>query len=329
MSKKIRLNQVALQRDLKVTKPVGNVTIPAGSNYATISATKDGRQKSVQEVLEEMFSGDKMPTVVQPTVSLDAKCAVFEGDENVRAMAAFPNVVYAEVGSEVRATGIVGFAPGSYEFGPTPTGCAMTESSIKMVSNKTGDIDPVDDVMTCESILYGEELKVQAEVSYSEGLTPSTQLGEPAASLKIAAGTATKASQKIVAIEAAFFGPSPYTYEEMASDGNDNVREVVRALNHVVRPLVDGEVFEITSEANTKSFMLAVPNNIGDKSYSISAVLPDSLNAVVNDFNNYNHISSIGSANKETELYHDYTLFWWTPESLQEGTRVQITLKIK
>ena len=336
MPKKLRVRQIEdiaagdvyLQRDLKVTTKVGEIkSFDDGQNYATVSATKPGGQKkTVQEAIEEIFSKDANPKVTLPSITIKPQ---FITDLDSGDWTDLLKDLYVEVGADVAVKASVVFSAGSYEFGPDPTHCEMQDSSLFLKSNLNDEEMLPDEggIMGKRPIDDGEILTVAGTASYSEGLTPSSQLGNPVADLKIAAGSASAMSHGLRAFLKSFYGACPTSFEDFRDGAveSDDFIAAVRALSGNQRPLADGDTFEMTAGNKTKSFILAVPNDPG-REVSITAVLPDSLGAVVNDFESYNHFGMKDAAGRDTSI--DYTIFWWTPESVEEGTRVRITVNI-
>ena len=336
MPKKLRVRQIEdiaagdvyLQRDLKVTTKVGEIkSFDAGQNYATVSATKPGGQKkTVQEAIEEIFSKDANPKVTPPSITIRPQfCTDLESGDWTDLL----KEVYVEVGTEVALKASVVFNAGSYEFGPDPTHCEMEDCTLHLTSNMNEEKMEPDEagIMGKRPIQDGEILTLAGTATYSEGLTPSSQLGNPVADLKIAAGTASARSHGLRAFLKSFYGACPTAVEDF-NQGNvesDDFIAAVRALSGNQSPLADGDTFEMTAGNNTKSFVLAVPND-PEHDITVTAMLPDSLGAVVNDFESYNHFGMKDASGKDTSI--DYTIFWWTPESVAAGTRVRVTVNI-
>ena len=84
----VDLDQVLMESDLVVTSAVGAITsadFDSGKTYKTISRYKaDGTTpKTIQELLEEIFTKDNNPTVTNPSVSLAVKYTAQVGGTKV------------------------------------------------------------------------------------------------------------------------------------------------------------------------------------------------------------------------------------------------------
>lgn len=329
MSKKLRLNQVALQRDLKITKPVGNINIPDGQNYATVSATKtvSGQQvqKSMQEVMEEIFGKDQNPTVINPSVSISGVTDLLGGTINLK------GDTFVLPGTTVQLKVDAMLNPGSYNYSLASTGVTFSKAIFTLhVSGREdisveGSIDGLTATATFEEcgIGRGEEAYVTVEVTHTGGQTPKTQLGDDAPSCAIVAGTKSATSKKIVPYLPVYYG---CTEAVPTVESGEALCEV---LSKSARPLEAGDGFVIGVAAGDLVAVVAVPEddtdpetNVRIASLCIEAVLPNSLNARVNDFVAVNEVPGMDGANEIT-----YTVYYWKPEILDNATLINITLK--
>ena len=142
----VDLDQVLMESDLVVTSAVGAITsadFDSGKTYKTISRFKaDGvTPKTIQELLQEIFTKDNNPTVTAPSVSLSTKYTSKAGSTTLVDKASLTADVYREVGEQVVFAPTVTFNPGSYQFGPA-TGCSGTTSSKLLNKGVATNIDP-------------------------------------------------------------------------------------------------------------------------------------------------------------------------------------------
>ena len=205
----VDLDQVLMESDLVVTSAVGAITsadFDSGKTYKTISRFKaDGvTPKTIQELLQEIFTKDNNPTVTAPSVSLSTKYTSKAGSTTLVDKASLTADVYREVGEQVVFAPTVTFNPGSYQFGPA-TGCSGTTSSKLLNKGVATNIDP----STGKTLEDGDYLQVSANATYTAGATPKTQLGNNATALAIAAGTTPSVtSKKVTAYRKYFYGSS-------------------------------------------------------------------------------------------------------------------------
>ena len=142
----VDLDQVLMESDLVVTSAVGAITsadFDSGKTYKTISRFKaDGvTPKTIQELLQEIFTKDNNPTVTNPSVSLSTKYTSKAGSTTLVDNANLTADVYREVGEQVVFNPTVTFNAGSYQFGPA-TGCSGTTSSKMLNKGAATNIAP-------------------------------------------------------------------------------------------------------------------------------------------------------------------------------------------
>ena len=124
----IQASDIYLEKDLLITSKVGEIqAFDQGKNYATITAVKpDGSRKSLQNVLEEIFSKDSQPTVSNPKVTLMRHGVNGDTLDDDR---------YVEAGTIVEFGEIpLRFNQGSYQFGPD-TQCEPLKAHFARVLN--------------------------------------------------------------------------------------------------------------------------------------------------------------------------------------------------
>lgn len=315
----VDLDQVLMESDLVVTSAVGAITsadFDSGKTYKTISRFKaDGvTPKTIQELLQEIFTKDNNPTVTNPSVSLSTKYTSKAGSTTLVDNANLTADVYREVGEQVVFNPTVTFNAGSYQFGPA-TGCSGTTSSKMLNKGAATNIAP----STGKILEDGDYLQVSANATYTAGATPKTQLGNNATALAIAAGTTPSVtSKKVTAYRKYFYG---------GSNTSEITSAVIRKLTGSTSPA--STILRSAENDNSPSHIITVQD--GDKCVIVAApkdavktlraTQPDSLNAVIGSFAKKDGISVEGANGAEAVAYDVWV---WQPAELPAGMRVGI-----
>lgn len=190
---------VYFDSDLTYTAPIGVMTVPS-SGAGTISAAG----KNVKEVLASILAEEKNPVTTQPSASV----TITRGNGTV------------EVGTHRNISYSASLSAGSYTYGPDTGVVAGTVTASFDGQTKTGATGTFENVVATEGT---KELTIS--ITHNEGAIPKTNLGNPYADGKIAAGTKTaKASQTLVGVRHMFYGP-------MTTDAELN-SENIRKLKH-------------------------------------------------------------------------------------------------
>lgn len=189
---------VYFDSDLTYTAPIGVMTVPS-SGAGKISAAG----KNVKQVLDSILAEEKNPVTTQPSASVTLK-----GGGTV------------EVGTHKNISYSASLSAGSYTYGP-PTGVvAGTVTASFDGQTKDGATGAFDNVVATET-----PKTLSVSITHNEGAVPKTNLGNPYADGKIAAGTKTAtASQTLVGVRHMFYGP-------MTTDAELN-SEDIRKLKH-------------------------------------------------------------------------------------------------
>lgn len=315
----VDLDQVLMESDLVVTSAVGAITsadFDSGKTYKTISRFKaDGvTPKTIQELLQEIFTKDNNPTVTNPSVSLSTKYTSKAGSTTLVDNANLTADVYREVGEQVVFNPTVTFNAGSYQFGPA-TGCSGTTSSKMLNKGAATNIAP----STGKILEDGDYLQVSANATYTAGATPKTQLGNNATALAIAAGTTPSVtSKKVTAYRKYFYG---------GSNTSEITSAVIRKLTGSTAPAStilrsaendNSPSHIITVQEGDKCVIVAAPK---DAVKTLRATQPDSLNAVIGSFSKKDGFSVEGANGAEAVAYDVWV---WQPAELPAGMRVGI-----
>lgn len=315
----VDLDQVLMESDLVVTSAVGAITsadFDSGKTYKTISRFKaDGvTPKTIQELLQEIFTKDNNPTVTNPSVSLSTKYTSKAGSTTLVDNANLTADVYREVGEQVVFNPTVTFNAGSYQFGPA-TGCSGTTSSKMLNKGAATNIAP----STGKILEDGDYLQVSANATYTAGATPKTQLGNNATALAIAAGTTPSVtSKKVTAYRKYFYGGS--NTSEITSA---NIRKLTGSTAPASTILRSAENDNspshiITVQDGDVCVIVAAPK---DAVKTLRATQPDSLNAVIGSFSKKDGFSVEGANGAEAVAYDVWV---WQPAELPAGMRVGI-----
>lgn len=193
------VENVYFDSDLTYTAPIGVMAVPS-SGAGTISAAG----KNVKEVLASILAEEKNPVTTQPAASVK----ITRGNGTV------------EVGTKRNIVYSASLSAGSYTYGPDTGVVAGTITASFDGQTKTGATGTFENVIATEGT---KELTVS--ITHNEGTVPKTNLGNPYADGKIAAGTkSAKATQTLVGVRHMFYGP-------MTTDADLN-SENIRKLRH-------------------------------------------------------------------------------------------------
>lgn len=304
----IDTNDTYLDSDLKITTLVGEVKqFDSGRNYATISATKDGgSKKTVQEVLEEIFSKDKNPSVTTPTSVI-----VIKANGN-----GVTSDTYLEVGIELIIVPSLTFNPGSYEFGPA-TDCAPSNPTVFLMDNNT-QVEKINleadhkDQFDPYTLQDNSVLSVKGSCAYGNGAIPLSQLGNNVPSLAISAGnTPQVVSKAIRAFRPYFYGT------DTSTAAVDSAK--VRSLTASTSPVTAGKVLNIAATATTKRIIVAVPTSANR---TLSAIMTSALNAPITSEFVKTTLQVHGAAGYTAASYD----VWVYSSNFDGSERIQVTL---
>lgn len=189
---------VYFDSDLTYTAPIGVMTVPS-SGAGTISAAG----KNVKEVLASILAEEKNPVTTQPAASVK----ITEGSGTF------------EIGTHKNISYSASLSAGSYTYGPATGVVAGTVTASFDGQTKTGATG------IFENVVADGTKRLSVSITHNEGAVPKTNLGNPYADGKIAAGTKeATASQTLVGVRHMFYGP-------MTTDAELN-SENIRKLRH-------------------------------------------------------------------------------------------------
>ena len=230
---------VYFNSDLTYTAPIGVMTVPS-SGAGTISAAG----KNVKEVLASILAEEKNPGTTQPAASVK----ITSGSGTV------------EVGTHRNISYTASLSAGSYTYGPDTGVVAGTITASFDGQTKTGATG------TFDNVVADGTKTLTVSITHNEGAVPKTNLGNPYAEGKIAAGTKeATASQTLVGVRHMFYGP-------MTTDADLN-SENIRKLRHEAASKKTIDTFG--AGAGAVKVVVAVP-----ASMNVTKVLmPSSMNA--------------------------------------------------
>lgn len=229
---------VYFDSDLTYTAPIGVKTVPA-SGAGTISAAG----KNVKEVLASILAEEKNPVTTQPSASVTLK-----GGGTV------------EVGTHKNISYTASLSAGSYTYGPDTGVVAGTVTANFDGQTKTGATG------TFDNVVADGTKRLSVSITHNEGAVPKTNLGNPYADGKIAAGTKeATASQTLVGVRHMFYGP-------MTTDAELN-SENIRKLTH--SQAKTGTIGTFGAGAGAVKVVVAVPTSMN----VTKVLMPSAMNA--------------------------------------------------
>lgn len=231
---------VYFDSDLIYTAPIGVKTVPA-SGSGTISAAG----KNVKEVLASILAKEANPKTTPPAASVTVT---------------IPGGSTFEIGTHKNVTYTASLSAGSYTYGPDTGVVAGTVTANFDGKTKTGTTG------TFDNVVADGTKRLSVSITHNEGAVPKTNLGNPYADGKIAAGTKeATASQTLVGVRHMFYGP-------MTTDAELN-SENIRKLTH--SQAQTGTIGTFGAGEGAKKVVVAVP-----ASMNVTKVLmPSAMNA--------------------------------------------------
>ena len=200
---------------------------------------------SVAGLIDDAYSKENNPTTTQPSASV--KITAGNGT--------------FEIGTKKNITYSASLNKGSYSYGPSDTGVAATQYTAtfdgKTSNGQTG---------TFENVVAEGTKTLNIAITYSDGVVPKTNKGNPYADGKIKAGSKTAAAKDtLVGVRHMFYGA--LTEDTALTSG------VIRGLNHEAAAKKTITTFGAGSGA--KKVVIACPAG-----YNVTKVLmPSAMNA--------------------------------------------------
>lgn len=224
--------------DFTYTNAIGAIGAPSGGSGKLAASGK-----SVEEFMATILAKEANPETTQPVASV-----TLSGGGTF------------EIGTHKNVTYSASLSAGSYTYGPATGVVAGTVTASFDGKTKTGATG------TFDNVVADGTKRLSVSITHNEGAVPKTNLGNPYAEGKIAAGTKfATASQTLVGVRHMFYGP-------MTTDAELN-SENIRKLTH--SQAKTGTIDTFGAGEGAKKVVVAVP-----ASMNVTKVLmPSAMNA--------------------------------------------------
>lgn len=252
---------VYFDEDLITTTAVGNITLTDGQ--ATIAAAG----KNLKQVFETIFVKEENPKTTKPSVSLT-----------------FNNAKAYEVGTQVAPTYSATFNSGKYSYN-TSTGVTVNSWE---VTNSDGDVLTTDKgSFNLITITDDTSYTVTAKANYSDGIIPSTNLGNDYADGQILASSTSTSKGPMTGYRKTFYG----TLEDKELELNS---ATVRGLNNSTdKASANGDSILVNIPVGAMRVVFAYPAILNDLSSvtdtnGLGAEILSGFSVINVDVNGYN-----------------------------------------
>ena len=266
-----KADNIYFNNDFIFTENVGTITIPESGNI-TVSA----KGKNLQEFLTSIFAVEKNPEVVMPSATIS-----------------IGNTTVFEVGTEYTPSYSIAFNSGEYSYGPNPTGVVASYTISDTNGNSsTKSSDSFNSFLIDDDTNY----QIEANISYSDGATPKTNLGNNCEEEKILANELNVKSSVIKGYRKSFYGA--------LNDKNDYD---IRSLKSSTSALKNGSSFTINLTSNTQRVVIAYPATL----QNLTSVLDknDSNSNIVSGFGAPQIVGIKGASEESSTIeYKVYTM---------------------
>lgn len=225
--------------DFTYTNAIGAIGAPKGGSGKLAASGK-----SVEEFMASILAKEANPTITKPAASVK----ITEGSGTF------------EIGTHKNISYTASLSAGSYTYGPATGVVAGTVTASFDGQTKDGATG------TFDNVVADGTKRLSVSITHNEGAVPKTNLGNPYADGKIAAGTKeATASQTLVGVRHMFYGP-------MTTDAELN-SENIRKLRHEAASKKTIDTFG--AGAGAVKVVVAVP-----ASMNVTKVLmPSAMNA--------------------------------------------------
>lgn len=220
---------IMFDNDLVFTENFGKYKVSGGK--VTIPA----KDKSLYAVLLDAYSEDKNPSTSQPNVTVSSSTG--------RAY---------EVGTSVNPAWSGSFNAGSYTYGPSPTGAAITKWEVS--NNKTAETATTQSgTFNAYVVPDGSNYTITVKGTYSDGSVPKTALGANYAAGQIKGGSKSATTTAITGYRNSFYGTT-------TSKTAATTSAVIRGLSGKSgKALANGNTFNVTIPVNAQRVIIAYP----------------------------------------------------------------------
>lgn len=273
--------------DLTYTAAIGVLPKPSGS--AKLAA----KGKNIKQVLASVLAKEENPSKTNPAVSFSSQ-------------GGFGTY---EIGTKKNLSYTVSLSAGSYTYGPA-TGIAAQSWSVSCTgvdgakTSATGTFENV--------VAEATPKTITATATYNEGAVPTTNLGNDYPAGKIAAGSASKTSDKLIGVRYMFWGPVTTNIELNSAN--------IRALANK-KAIGTGTLDTFGAGAGAKKVIVAVP---ADRKIS-KVLMPSALNADVTAlFVKQSTTVSVEGVNGYAGAA--YNVYVYQPASIDAGETYSVTI---
>lgn len=273
--------------DLTYTAAIGVLPKPSGS--AKLAA----KGKNIKQVLASVLAKEENPGKTNPAVSFNSQ-------------GGFGTY---EIGTKQNLSYTASLSAGSYTYGPK-TGIAAQSWSVSctgVADAKTSATGVFENV-----VAEATPKTITATATYNEGAVPKTNLGNDYPAGKIAAGSASKISDKFVGVRYMFWGPVTTDIELNSAN--------IRALAHK-KAVGTGDLETFGAGAGAKKVIVAVP---ADRKIT-KVLMPSALNADVTAlFVKQSTTVSVEGVNSYAGAA--YNVYVYQPASIDAGETYSVTI---
>lgn len=277
---------VYFDSDFTYTNAIGAVGAPDGG-----SGTLAASGKSVEEFMASILAKEANPKTTSPTASV----TITDGYGTF------------EVGTHKNVAYTASLSAGSYTYGPATGVVAETITASFDGQTKTGATG------TFDNVVADGTKRLSVSITYNEGAIPKTNLGNPYAEGKIAAGTKeATASQTLVGVRHMFYGV-------VKTDGFVLDSASIRSLKHEAASKKTITTF--TAGEGAKKVVVACPSG-----YNVSKVtLPSAMGAdATKDFVKQTSTVNVEGAEGFTAV--PYNVWVFEPASIPSSQSYSIVI---
>ena len=229
MDGKYSAENVYFEDDFIFTEDVGTIKVDSTGSIKVAAAGK-----SVKEFFASVFAQEKNPETVSPSATIKLTSA-----SNV------------EVGTEYTPKYSIAFDPGSYSFDST-TGVSATYS----VNN--GEATSASGSVTSFTVTDDTNYKVSANINYTDGIVPKTNLGNDYADGQIKADTISVSTSAVKGYRNCFYGT--------LTDKSDLTSDIIRSLTKTNAAIKAGSTLKLNIPVGAMRIVLAYDSDVRDVS---------------------------------------------------------------
>lgn len=271
--------------DFTYTNAIGAIGAPSGGSGKLAASGK-----SVEEFMASILAKEANPTITKPAASVK----ITEGSGTF------------EIGTHKNISYTASLSAGSYTYGPATGVVAETITASFDGQTKTGATG------TFDNVVADGTKRLSVSITHNEGAVPKTNLGNPYADGKIAAGTKeATASQTLVGVRHMFYGP-------MTTDAELN-SENIRKLTH--SQAKTGTISTFGAGVGAVKVVVAVPTSMN----VTKVLMPSAMNADATA----NFVKQAGSVQVEGAegfTAAAYNVWVYKPASIDSSETYSVTI---